>query len=395
MNAKAAVPKGHALWPGFHFLRHLLSVIILGFHSYVLAFGGNGNIGYAKGDLLATADHLTTRQILVELLRPGLFALTAMFFALSGFLVVGSALRTRNTRQFFTLRGLRILPALCTEVALSTFILGPIVTTMTPAAYFADAKTYSYFGNIVGRIQYELPGVFTHNPLPDVVNVNLWTLHAEFGCYLLIGVLMMTGLLYKTRTVSVIIIACVIAAGFVSAVPAFDLPTRYAATHFQSWFLVVMFALGMLFALNAASIPISTTLCAICGASYFGLMIFGICDALAAVLLTYVMLYLGACRFAWFDRLVKDDCSYGIYLYGYPITQAIIFALGNRLSSLSGLPHLAIVASLSILVTFAFALFSWRNIEKPVLRLKTILLPPRSATRIVSLPPTELAAPQL
>ena len=396
MSAKAPAPQqGHAMRPGFHFLRHLLSVIILGFHSYVLAFGGNGNIGYAKGDLLATAGHLTTRQYAIEALRPGLFALTAMFFALSGFLVLGSALRTRDTRRFFTLRALRILPALCTEVALSAFILGPVVTTMAPADYFTNAETYSYFGNIVGRIQYELPGVFTHNPLPDVVNVNLWTLHAEFGCYLLIGVLMMTGLLYKTKTVSIIIIACVIAAGYVSAVPELGLPARYGATHFQSWFLVVMFALGMLFALNAAAIPINSTLCAVCGAAYFGLMILGICDALAAVLLTYVMFYLGACRFDWFDRLVKDDCSYGIYLYGYPITQAVIFALGDRLAGLSGLSHLAVVSALSISLTFGFALFSWRNIEKPFLRLKAVLLPSRPSTRAGAFASVEVAAPQL
>ena len=391
MNAPAPVPQAHAMWPGYHFLRHLLAVIILAFHSYVLTFGGNGNIGYAKGNLLATAGHLTTKQVVIEALRPGLFALTAMFFALSGFLVAGSALRTRSTRQFFTLRALRILPALCTEVALSAFILGPLVTTLPPADYFGNAQTYSYFGNIVGNIQYELPGVFTHNPLPDIVNVNLWTLHAEFGCYLLIGLLMMSGLLYKKTAVSLLIVACVIAAAIVSAIPALGLPARYEATHFQSWFLVVMFALGMLFALHAAAIPLNATLCALSGAGYFGLMIFGICDALAAVLLTYVMLYLGACRFGWFDRLVKDDCSYGIYLYGYPITQAVIFAFGERLSVLPAASRLVVVATLSISVTFAFALFSWRTIEKPFLKLKTILLPARPATRTVGFAAIESA----
>ena len=380
MTDSAMGPR-QAVWPGYHFLRHLLAVIILAFHSYVLGFGGKGNIGYAKGALLYTAMHLTTKQLVIEALRPGLFALVAMFFALSGFLVLGSALRTRNTRQFFTMRALRILPALCTEVALSAFILGPIVTTLSPNAYFANPLTYSYFGNIVGMIQYELPGVFTHNPLPDVVNVNLWTLHAEFFCYLMIGILMVTGVLYRTRTVSILIVAAIIGAAIVAAIPQLGLPARYEATHFQSWFLVVMFALGMLFALHQSSIPLKGWLCVVCVLGYFALMISGLCDALAAVLLTYVMLWLGACRFAWFDRLVTDDCSYGIYLYGYPITQTIVFALGAHLEGLGGVPRLLIVASLSIATTFLFALFSWRRIEKPFLRLKTVLLPARSKLR--------------
>ena len=380
-----------ALWPGFHFLRHLLSVIILAFHGYVLAFGGNGNIGYTKGALLATAGHLTTKQLVIEALRPGLFALVGMFFALSGFLVLGSALRTRDTRQFFTLRGLRILPALCTEVALSAFILGPLVTEAPLAGYFSSGLTYSYFGNIVGMIQYELPGVFTHNPLPDIVNVNLWTLHAEFFCYLMMGALMISGLLYRTRLVSWLIVAAVIGAGIVAAIPALGLPARYEATHFQSWFLVVMFALGMLFALHQSRIPINAWLCVACVGGYFVLMVTGLCDALAGVLLTYVMLYLGACSFTWFDRLVKDDCSYGIYLYGYPITQTVVFMLGDRLQAVSGAPRLVIVASLSISVTFAFALFSWRWIEKPFLRLKRVLLPPRPAPIATTFPDAGMA----
>ena len=380
-----------ALWPGFHFLRHLLSVVILAFHSYVLAFGGNGNIGYTKGALLATAGHLTTKQLVIEALRPGLFALVGMFFALSGFLVLGSALRTRDTRQFFTLRGLRILPALCTEVALSAFILGPLVTEAPLAGYFSSGLTYSYFGNIVGMIQYELPGVFTHNPLPNIVNVNLWTLHAEFFCYLMMGALMISGLLYRTWLVSWLIVAAVIGAGIVAAIPALGLPARFEATHFQSWFLVVMFALGMLFALHQSRIPINIWLCAACVVGYFVLMVTGLCDALAGVLLTYVMLYLGARSFTWFDRLVKDDCSYGIYLYGYPITQTVVFMLGDRLQAVSGAPRLVIVASLSISITFAFALFSWRWIEKPFLRLKRVLLPPRPAPAATAFPDAGMA----
>ena len=51
-----------------------------------------------------------------------------MFFALSGFLVTGSALRTGRLVPFLGLRVLRLLPALFVEVTLSAIILGGIFT---------------------------------------------------------------------------------------------------------------------------------------------------------------------------------------------------------------------------------------------------------------------------
>ena len=367
------------IWPGFHFLRHLLAVVILAFHAYVLTFGGTGNLGYAKGDLLATAAALTPKQLVIEMLRPGLFALVGMFFALSGFLVMMSALRAPDTRSFFTLRALRILPALLTEVVLSAFVLGPCVTTLKPTAYFADGATYSYFGNIVGLVQYELPGVFKANPLPGIVNVNLWTLHAEFCCYLLIGAVLGSGLVARRRLLSELLVAGVALSGIAAMVPALGLPARYEATHFQSWFLVVLFALGMLFALHRHAVALRASWFVASVAGYVAMMVSGACDALAAVLLTYAMVYLGSCRFPLFDRLVKDDCSYGIYLYGYPITQTLVLFFGASLAPLPGPARLAAMASLAVLVTSLFALTSWRLVEKPFLRLRGVLLPKRPA----------------
>jgi peptidoglycan/LPS O-acetylase OafA/YrhL len=61
-----------------------------------------------------------------------------MFFALSGFLVTGSAIRTRSVRTFLTFRFLRIFPALATEVTLSAVILGPLLTTLPLKDYVSD-----------------------------------------------------------------------------------------------------------------------------------------------------------------------------------------------------------------------------------------------------------------
>ena len=107
-----------------------------------------------------------------------------MFFVVSGFLIAASL--ERNTmRGYLVSRGLRILPGLLVCVALTTFVLGPLLTTA--ADYWRQPMTWNYFlvnaSLLLSRFQ--LPGVFETHPL-DVVNGSLWTLPNEAKLYLLL-----------------------------------------------------------------------------------------------------------------------------------------------------------------------------------------------------------------
>ena len=127
--------------------------------------------------------------------RPYTLSHVPMFFALSGFLVMGSAFRTRRVLPFMTLRVFRILPALFVEVALSAVLVGAIFTTLPLNEYYQSPGFWAYFGNIFGFVNFFLPGVsFNGNP---IVNANLWTLPAEFYCYLFAAILIGTGLLFN------------------------------------------------------------------------------------------------------------------------------------------------------------------------------------------------------
>src|SRR3984893_13054515 len=127
--------------PGFDLMRLGLALTIFIFHSYFLSQGDDGRLW--KGPL-----------------RPLLVSLVPVFFGVSGFLVTGSALRTASLRVFVAFRVLRIAPALATEIFLSALILGPLVTGLPLRDYVGDAAFLEYFGNIVGRIRFVLPGVF-------------------------------------------------------------------------------------------------------------------------------------------------------------------------------------------------------------------------------------------
>jgi hypothetical protein len=81
-------------------------------------------------------------------------------------------------------RVFRIAPALIVEVTLSALVLGPWLTEKSLSEYFSDPLFLNYFLNIVGSVHFYLPGVFVQNPVPGVVNQNLWTLKPEFFCYI-------------------------------------------------------------------------------------------------------------------------------------------------------------------------------------------------------------------
>ena len=134
--------------PGFDHIRIGLSLSILFWHSFSISYG------------LDYAEQLPSFPV-----PPLLTALLPMFFGLSGFLVMASALRT-DLSTYITFRTLRIVPALFVEITISAIVLGPLLTKLRLHDYFVDRAFYEYFGSLIGRVRFSLPGVFTENPRP-------------------------------------------------------------------------------------------------------------------------------------------------------------------------------------------------------------------------------------
>jgi peptidoglycan/LPS O-acetylase OafA/YrhL len=165
---------------GFDFLRIALSVAVLCWHS----------IRNSTGSI--ELDHALwsgSYRFLPAAIIP-------TFFALSGFLVAGSLDRTRLV-PFMTLRFLRLVPALAVEITLSALILGLIFTTLPRSQYLTHEQFYSYFLNIVGSVQYRLPGVFETNPDGGTVNAQLWTIPFELECYFALVLLSLSTLVRR------------------------------------------------------------------------------------------------------------------------------------------------------------------------------------------------------
>jgi len=398
-SVEDALKENNWIGPGFNILRHLLAVLILAHHCRVAVFGLFANAElvkdtsqpgmaifapkivpadsyeHLKGAGLAALGKLTRGELVVELARPGLYALVGMFFILSGFLVAGSAIRKNHVPSFITNRILRIVPALGVEVTLCALVLGPLYTNLDIGTYFGSYQFYRYFGNVVGHITFELPGVFLTNPWPEMVNANLWTLPWELWCYVFMVFLMIAGVINvkdqyrKIISIAVPLIVLTIALADVFIPGSFSV--RHDTTRFAGWYIVLLFILGVYMRLIADLLPLRLGLFIVCGLLYYILALSNFLGPLSGLFLAYCTVYIGMMRFDWFDRLMPYDLSYGIYLYGFPITQAVVAALIGYFNG-PRVYGFVVVLPTVVLATALFAYLSWIYIERPALRLRRL-----------------------
>lgn len=342
---------------GFDLMRISLSLGIVTWHSFAISRDGAG-LEDMKGVWFFG------------------YGMLCMFFALSGFLISASAQRL-NLPNFLINRGLRIIPALFIEVLLSALILGVLFTNLGVGAYLSDIGTFRYFTNVVGVMNFKLPGVFQNNPV-DVVNWSLWTVPYEYVCYGIMSLLILFGLLRKPLLVlagaAFITLAglALISLGFHPRQGEGGIPGKVAYFFFvdRGSRLLVSFMLGIAIYLFRRRIPYSRALAGICAASCASLAIlppiqnnYPLVTLLCSGQLAYLTVYLGISDLPTPAIFRRGDYSYGVYLYGMPIQQmmvAIFPSVGNPLSQLA----------LAIPAILVFAAFSWHFIEKPILGMR-------------------------
>ncbi len=357
IGGKLAARRG--IGSGFDFLRLTLAVGIVAWHTDAL-ISGDG-----------TFDH----QWLIWF--PG-YAILTMFFALSGFLIAGSAERL-SLGNFLVNRALRIIPALTVEVAFSAFCLGPAFSTLPWRDYISDALTWHYLTNVAGLINYRLPQVFLQHPTP-FINLSLWTVPYEYACYAVMSVLMVLGLLRRPMVLAAGAAAIVVVG---LAATSLGIPEHgsgllgrvinHVINHVfledQSR-LFVGFLLGVLLFVVRDRVPYSHCLAGASVVACLALAFVGPADRIgypvinmiAAPALVYLTGYIGVSNIPALPLYQRGDYSYGIYLYGFPIQQ-IIFDLIPVQNSL--LQFLLAVPAISV-----FAALSWHCIEKPILRMR-------------------------
>ncbi len=296
----------------------------------------------------------------------------AIFFVTSGFLVTQSWRRQPDGLRYLAKRALRIWPGFLVVVGLSVFVLGPIATTWSRRAYFADYHTWGYLlhNAVMSPITFNLPGVFRHQPL-NGINGSLWTLPYEVGAYLALLVLGVTRMLRWW----------VLAALTVFALALYHLGiSNKTISLWDSWNglvvqnlvrLGVWFVLGALLCEARHLVVRRHRVAAVAVvAALVGIWIHQ--DWIAIPALAFLVIYLGTLPFRPADVLHRlGDPSYGMYLYGFVIQQTLMWTgLVHR-----DQPWLSFVEATVLAVIFGYA--SWHLVERRALRL---LRPKRHVT---------------
>ena len=288
-----------------------------------------------------------------------------VFFVTSGFLVSASLVNRGEVIAYLWARALRIFPAIWAMLVLTVFVLAPALTVLPPAEYFASPKTHDYFikcATLIGGVRYSLPGVFETNPLKSEFNGSLWTLPIEIRLYLYLAagwLILAAAPAVRVRAMS--IAAPIAAAAFLVVI----LRGRLFGGAFNAADTrVFMFFYGTTLYLWRDKIPMRP---AILFAALAGLLIASVDER--AFFVAYVfclaplvlhLAYLPKGRIRAFNDW--GDCSYGVYIYAFPIQQTLAFLF-------PGMPLGAMIAG-SGAITLSVAALSWTLIEKRALAMK-------------------------
>lgn len=292
-----------------------------------------------------------------------------IFFVISGFLVAKSWRSDPDLFRFLMRRGLRLFPGLALLVVLTAFILGPIFTTLPLAEYFSAPATYGYiWNNLILRPAYALPGVFDANPYPTAVNGSLWSLPIEFFMYMLLPVLATLAAALRFRGAFALLAIAGVISAFASLIliPAESQLVVWGSGSRSLTNVGPYFLIGALYAAKPmeASLHSGWALFLVAFASLFQFGGYWTQQFMMMLVLPYVTLTLCTAATPGLSSAGRfGDPSYGIYLYGFPVQQALFSIFGAQM----GVWQNTLMA-LPIVIILAYA--SWHILEKRMLSLK-------------------------
>jgi peptidoglycan/LPS O-acetylase OafA/YrhL len=322
----------------FDALRLAAASSVLFSHSFLIAEGSEAREPFGW---------LTGNQCILGLV--GVF----VFFVISGYLVTESWCRTPAPGRFVLRRGLLIYPALAVNAVVCALLLGPIVTSLPWSGYFADRGVGRFIAHVLmldpGPLQ--LPHVlFADNSVGLLINGSLWTLRYEVMMYVMV-LLLGLGRLLRLET-ALALTALGIAAVY------FEASLKPLGDFGEMVWLLGFFASGMAmyFLRDRISFTWPYALLAVMALVLFAwagrfIMLFPLAGAYLAI---------------WFARRHDPaldyarhvgDLSYGVYIYGWPSAQLVMFLSGGRANWWQ-----ILIGSLALSLMLAW--LSWHGIEK-------------------------------
>ena len=295
------------------------------------------------------------------------------FFAISGFLITSSWLKNPRLRQYSAARGLRIFPGLWACVAVTAFAIAPLSVAIqggSVAKLMLSGAPLNYvLNNSLLNVGYSgIDGTPRGVPFSIAWNGSIWTLIPELFCYIAVagfGVAGLFGRRWLLPALTALMLVCSLLVtpwgGFVEVWTPAAIGSRFA----------LMFLAGALLQQFQDAIPARWSLVAVCAAVVIASTWLPNYRVLAALPLAYAIIVSGSLLRDKRLRL-RNDISYGIYIYAFPTQQLLIIC------GLGVLPPL-VFFPVAALATLPLAALSWLLVEKRAIALKTRFLPRQPA----------------
>jgi peptidoglycan/LPS O-acetylase OafA/YrhL len=287
-----------------------------------------------------------------------------IFFSISGYLILKSAISSSSLKQFFWKRILRIQPLLALACILTVFFLGPYFTTLSLPQYFSNIDTWTYFRTVfpLTGIQYYLPGVFTNYAGESGVNGSLWTLVVEERLYFLLGIIFF---LPKFKLVIwYLLVGCINLCYIVNDFfPNTLLSFSNSITLFYEIVFInagTLYLLKLNFAKNYGKYIIAGLPLLVISLWYSSFVF------LQLWILPLLLLSIAQIKGFTNNAGKYGDFSYGIYVFSFPIQQMLV-----SIKIFKDNPYKLFFVSLVIVIPMA--VFSWHFLEKKFLEFKNCI----------------------
>jgi peptidoglycan/LPS O-acetylase OafA/YrhL len=265
-------------------------------------------------------------------------------------------------------RLLRIYPGIIVAILLCALIIGPITSTFSEHEYFHSHELHTFMiknMTLWRGIQDQLPGVFSSNPLHDVINT-IWTLPNELKMYATIFVFGLARLAFRDQTRAIKVMKAVVSTiVIIYLINKLMHPQQAEAARLEH--LACYFFLGSWTFLYRDKLRLSPLIAVALWIATLALHQYSAFVPLFRIALVYTVFLLAFHPDIQLNNFGKNgDFSYGMYIYAYPIQQLLIRY------------HPAITPmelfGTALVLTLPMAFLSWHLIEKPALNLKRRLM---------------------
>ncbi len=328
-------------FPGFDGLRFFGAVSVMFSHAFLIATGSEDTEPFIR--LLGPTNLL------------GLYGVFT-FFIISGFLLTRSLQSRPSAITYAVNRALRILPGFLFCTLVTVAVIGPLFTTLTLKEYLSSPETTYYVRKALTTLDDAgLPGVYggASGAVSTVVNGSLWSLHYEALSYVFL--LLVWTIAPSSRMTALIAVAL---SALIWVFPSVDQAIRslaYTLPYFAGG--VLMHWIHGRYGTTRLGAAISLVLLVASG-------MFGVQSYAFAVFGAYLIVFLGERPNigSWIARKI-GDCSYGIYLFGWPAEQMV-----RRLTHTAD-PWRLFFMTLPLVVMLGW--ISFHAVEKPAMGLRT------------------------